>query len=235
MKKHLPHIFKVLFVVVIVATIMIACLGLGYFFGRGFVPRYPTHVLNEEMMWQLWGNNAKAGVLRDLEAEGILPDSEEGTSLMKDYFRFEPYVFAHPFIILKDRMTSDYRIYVSSSGDKFDNFAAPMVQIENVTDETGTRKRHTTFILYRNTQTARSKELTVMVYFITDERDMLTNASFAYFDPKNFVPKYYYNDTDGDGIFDSVVFVSPEGKIINYAPKDFFETFTSANENIEPD
>jgi len=229
MMENSFHVLKALFTVIVVTTVMLTCLCAGYLFGVRSMPRHPIHILSTEVMGQLWENDVKASIALALNAEGIPPDSIEGNSFMEEHYdRFEPYVFAHPFIILKDKVTSDYRVFMSTAEDRFDNLGVPLVDIRNVSDEANTRKRYTHFTLHRNTQTPRGKEPTAMVCFATDGHGVITNASFAYFDSENdFIPRYYYNDTNGDGIFDSIVFVPPEGKMINYAPKDFFETFTS--------
>jgi hypothetical protein len=227
----------------IIQTIIVAVLiAVSFFLGfrHGIVVgdrNRPREVLSISLMHRTWQEDMKTLFQEEIIREGISLDSEQGQKYLKEFWSdFEPMVFCHPFIILRKKDNSGYRIFMNANVDnpKFDNIAASVLDF--------TMSKDNCDVLYYNylfsTPPRTVGEERVVDYTALIKTDKKNNRMSTVVSVSNAEKNEYfiYRDLDVNGIFESIVHVdslifNDIRKMTPYTLTEFAKEF----ENVKAD
>jgi hypothetical protein len=221
------------FIKVIIVAVILLSFYAGYFLGINGAGR-PERVLPCYQMQNIWNEDAKILFQDEIIRKGIALDSEQGKLLLKQFHGdFEPMVFCHPFIILKQKDNRGYKVFINANikYPGFDNLAGPTLEFSESKDNTGADCNEYIFSTPPRRTIDEEKISDFVALVKTDKENNRTSTVVNVTNVKKN-EGFYYRDLDVDGVFESVVHVdtlssADDAKKTQYSLTEFVEKFCS--------
>jgi len=231
---------------VFVSIAIILSLILGFFAGRqslrhDLAQMLPPGVLDARLMngtWDIWEHELRAEIPGAVR-EGIWSDNKEAQeeSINAIFGVFEPMVFCHPFIILKRRDNSGYRVSINSNANNptLDDVILPILDYRRKTDSSGAIVNEYTFRIpprIENGEIVIAPNLTVFDALVRTDTNNNRKAIIVALENTATGDMFHYIDRDADGVFETIYHVRHvDGNVVTsfYSLTEFAEKFCNAN------
>ena len=192
----------------------------------------PIGVISTDIMWNSWEGEFLTVIENELIREGIAPDSEQGKQHIRAVWGdFEPMVFCHPFLILKRRDNSGYRVFKSTDIDNtlFSNFALPTLDFNLRKDHAGTLLGYSYLFATPPRMIEETSIGEFMALVLKDKENNRVSTLVDLVDAENNT-RFWYRDLNADGVFESIIYfdslVSNDSQTITqYNLSEFAEKF----------